>query len=169
MTTSSSGSDRAARTFHVQTRFQEMARRPGGISRARALENAQTEIKQSTPRFDLWLDQELDALTELVRKAEAGPLDPQWTEKMSHHSRQLRDVGTTLGFPLLTFIAGNLCDLLETMQPDAGSNLETIVCHVDSLLLSRRREYRELRPEQVPELSKGLRLVADCATIAPEE
>ncbi len=169
MTTKPSDSGRDARTFAVDTRFQQMARRPGGTPRERALQNAQTEIEQSKPRFDLWLDQELDALTELVRNAEAGAGDPQWTEKMTHHSRQLRDVGTTLGFPLLTFIAGNLCELLETIRPDATSNLETIACHVNSLLLSRRPEYRNLRPEQVPELSKGLRRVADCATIAPEE
>lgn len=164
-----SSSDRPARTFVVDTRFQQMARRPGGIPRAQALESAQTEIEHSKPQFDQWLDRELDALTALVREAQAGAPPPQWITRMSQHSRQLRDVGTTLGFPLLTFIAGNLCDLLETLRPDGESNLETIACHVDSLLLARRREYQHLRPDQVPELSRGLRLVAHCATIAPED
>jgi hypothetical protein len=33
-----------ARIFPVETNFQKMARRPGGISRERALRNAKTEV-----------------------------------------------------------------------------------------------------------------------------
>jgi hypothetical protein len=38
--------------------------------------------------------------------------------------------------------------------------MESIICRIDSLLLIRQKKYRNLRPHQVPELSRGLFRVA---------
>ena len=45
--------------------------------------------------------------------------------------------------------------------------MESIVCHLDALLLSRQRPYRNMKPDQVPELTSGLRRVADFVTTSP--
>ena len=44
--------DRQAQTFFVETRFQRMARRPGGVRREQALENAQANLEESKPEFE---------------------------------------------------------------------------------------------------------------------
>ena len=149
-----------ARMFPVDTRFQQMARRPGGVPRTRALQNAQTEIAQDKSRLDTCLDEEIDAIAGLLQTARSGGAEADWPTSMRERSRRLHDVGTTMGYPLLTFVAANLCDLLE--RPPAGdpSQLESIACHVDTLFLARRREYRDIRPEQLPELSRGLHLIS---------
>ena len=158
----SNESNREARTFFVESRFQKLARRPGGVPRDQAMKNADATIEESKPGFEVWLDQELQALVELIRKVQAGTAEPQWRDTVCAHGHQLRDIGTTMGFTLLTFIATNLCNILEGTNGD-DCNLELITCHVDALLLSRQQQYRDLRPDQLPELSGGLRRVAESA------
>jgi hypothetical protein len=164
---------REARTFFVDTRFQRLARRPGGVPRDQAIENAQAKIDAGQPEFEAWLDGQLHELVDIVRQVQAGTADPAWSAAIASHCRQLRDVGTTMGFVLLTFVANNLCEMLESANGNgAQCNLELIACHVDALLLARQKQYRKLRPEQLPELSAGLRRVAEFAestSIAPDD
>jgi hypothetical protein len=164
------GSDREARTFFVETRFQRLARRPGGLSRTQALENAQAKIEETKPEFEAWLDGELRELTDLVAKGvQAGAADPAWAAGIVAHCGQLRDIGTTMGYTLLSFIAGNLCGILEGANTDAKNNIESIMCHLDALLLARQAQYRDMRPEQLPELTGGLRRVAEFIRLSPDE
>jgi hypothetical protein len=163
-------STREGRTFHVETRFQRLARRPGGVPRTQALENAQSNIDQSRPDFEAWLDGELKELVDLVSMGvQARATDPAWAAGIAAHCTQLRDVGTTMGYTLLSFIAGNLSDMLEDPGTDAKSNIESITCHVDALLLARQSQYRSLRPDQLPELTGGLRRVAEFIRLSPDD
>jgi hypothetical protein len=157
-----------AHTFFVETRFQRLARRPGGVPRELALESAQSNIDQSRPDFEIWLDAELQNLAAVVRSAEAGAAEPGWPADVSSRSRQLRDLGTTMGFVLLTFVANNLCEILEATPAGHGCDMETINCHLDALFLARQEQYRHMRLEDLPELTKGLRLVKESASISPD-
>jgi hypothetical protein len=159
---------REAQTFFVDTRFQRMARRPGGVPREQALEGAQANIEDSKPEFEAWLDAELQNLAEVVRNAQAGTAEPGWPEDVCFRSRQLRDLGTTMGFVLLTFVANNLCEMLEGTHAGHECNVETITCHLDALFLARQEQYRNMPLEQLPELIKGLRLVAETAAFSPD-
>ncbi len=155
------------RIFAVETRFQKLAKRPGGIPRDRAIEQAQIGIEKVQPEFDSWLDTELQELAGLIKSAELGEADPAWIERANSHSRQLSDSAGTLQFELLSFIANSLCDVLDVIQADNTANMESITCHMDALMLARQKSYRRLRPEQVPELTKGLRRVVEQITIVP--
>jgi hypothetical protein len=160
--------NREAQTFFVDTRFQQMARRPGGVPREQALENAQSNIEERKPEFEAWLDAELQNLAEAVRNVQAGTAQPGWADDVCFRSRQLRDLGTTMGFVLLTFVANNLCEILERRPPGHECDMETITCHLDALFLARQEQYRDMRLEQLPELTKGLRLVKESASISPD-
>ena len=157
-----------AYTFFVETRFQQMARRPGGVPREQALENAQSNIEERKPEFEAWLDAELQNLGEAVRNVQAGTAQPGWADDVCFRSRQLRDLGATMGFVLLTFIANNLCEILEAAPAGHECDMETITCHLDALFLARQEQYRNMRPEDLPELTKGLRLVKESASIASD-
>ncbi len=157
--------------FLVDSHFQKMARRPGGIPREQAMEHAQVAIDKIKLSFGDWLDGELEALIAESRKgrtASAG--DVNWAETAAMHARQIRDVGTTMGFELVTFITNNLCAMFEAIIVGAVPRNEMIDCHIDALLLAKQEQYRNLRPEQLPELSSGLRRVLEVAsnpTIVP--
>ena len=160
--------DNEARVFSPKTRFQTLARRPGGVSRGKALDNAQNQVEEAKIGFDDWLDGELTELIGWVDRAKSGEPVEDWIDAAQFHANQLRDVGTTVGFELLTFIANTLCSILDGIKAGAECKAELLTCHIDALLLIRQKQYRYLRPDQVPELSRGLHQVAESVSIIPK-
>ena len=148
-----------ARAFFVDTRFQRLARRSGGITREQAINQAQAGIEEARGGFEAWVDTELKELVELVKSVGTDRAAADWLDAANFRSRQLRDVGTTMGFELLSFVADSLCDLLDSIAAGAECNMDSVVCHVDALVLSRQEPYRHMQPDQVPDLTKGLRRV----------
>jgi hypothetical protein len=146
-----------AREFFVDSNFQKMARRPGGPPREQAIERAQAQIDDMKPAFANWLDQELQELDAAVQQLDLS------LDTADQSARQLRDVGATMGYELLTFIANNLCEVLSAIKAGADYDQEMIDCHLNALHLSRQEPYRGMRPEQVPELTRGLRRTAELA------
>jgi hypothetical protein len=153
-----------ARIFPVNTRFQQMAKRPGGVTRDRAIEDAQHHIDDLKLEFDNWLDRELGELVGSIRQIANDLSDKAVLNRAHQTCRQLQDVGTTMGFELVTFIANNFCDILDAVAAGAAYDQDMIDCHIDALLLARAEPYRNLRPEQVPEMTRGLRRMAELAT-----
>jgi len=151
---------REARIFPVETRFHKLVRRPGGLPREQAIERAQAQVEEVKVGFDEWLEAELQELASLLKTLQSGKAEPDWLDTAKLHSHQLRDVGTTVGSELLTFVAESLCEVLESSAADGQRNVESIACHIDSLMLIQKRSYLHLKPEQVPELTDGLRRVA---------
>jgi hypothetical protein len=154
-----------ARIFQVDTNFQQMARRPGGISRDRAIERAEIEIAELKVEFDEWLSRELAELATAFEAAREQQHNPERLAELTSHGQQIRDVTATMRLELLCFVAASLCDLLDSISADAEFPTDSIVCHLDALNLSARPDFRELRPDQVPELTKGLRRVVKHASI----
>ena len=153
-----------ARIFHVDTNFQQMARRPGGISRDRAIERAEIEIAEVKVEFDEWLSRELAELATAFEAARDSQRDPERLAELVSHGQQIRDVTATMRLGLLSFVAASLCDLLDSIGTEAEFPTDSIACHLDALNLSARPDFRELRPDQVPELTKGLRRVVKHAS-----
>ena len=155
-----------ARVFSVETSFQRMARRPGGVPRDQAIEKAWSRVEEIKPSFDNWVNAELQSLTEVIGAAPPESAK-QWAETAGVHSRRLRDVGTTMGFELLTFVADSLSDVLDANAAGAECNSNTIRFHIDALFLARQHSYRGVKPEQVPELTSGLRRIVDQVNTSP--
>jgi hypothetical protein len=153
-----------ARIFAVDTRFQKMARREGGVPRDKAIEQARTQIEDVKSNFDDWLAVELKEFENLMKKVEGATASPDWIKAVNFHSRQLRDSSTTFGFELLAFISRSLCEILDSIEAGSECNMESITCHIESLFLAGQMSYRHLRPEQVPELTEGLHRVVKRVT-----
>jgi hypothetical protein len=161
------GAKSDAHVFPVETRFQTMAKREGGMPREKAIEQAQHEIEGVKRRFDNWLGDELQELRRLMKKAEDAEAGAEWIETANFHSRQLRDSALTLNFELLAFVAGSLCEILDSIEAGSECNMEAVTCHVESLLLAGQASYRHLKPEQVPALTSGLLRVVKRVTAQP--
>jgi chemotaxis protein histidine kinase CheA len=152
------------RIFAVKTRFQELAQRPGGVPRDIAIQQAETGIEEFKADFVDWVDRELQELTRALRKVEGGQADKAQVEEIHRRCRQLRDTGTTMGLALLTFVSDNLCRVLDTVQSGAPYDAEVIECHLDALLLAKQNPYRNIRPDQVPEMTSGLHRMLERAS-----
>ena len=134
------------------------------MSRARAIERAEIEIAEVKVEFDEWLSRELAELMTAFEAARDSQRDPGRLAELANRSRQLRDVTATMRFELLSFVGASLCDLLDSISAEAEFPIESIVCHLDALNLSARPDFRGLRPDEVPELTKGLRRVVKHAS-----
>src|SRR5271156_762982 len=77
--------------FRVDTHFQKMARREGGVPREKAIEQAQTEIEEVKSHFDRWLESELKEFVRLMKKVEGAKAGKDWIKTANFHSHQLRD------------------------------------------------------------------------------
>jgi hypothetical protein len=129
------------------------------MSRNRAIERAEIEIAEVKVEFDEWLSREMTELTTAFEAARDNPNDPERLAELANRGRQLRDVTATIRLELLSFVAASLCDLLDSVSAETEFPIDSIVCHLDALDLSARPDFRELRPDEVPELTKGLRRV----------
>ncbi len=156
-----------ARVFEVETRFQQMARRSGQLTRDKALAKATAHIDKMKPSFDDWVHMEMQGLAAAIDTARSGAPNEQWVARAHLHTRAMRDVGTTMGVELLTFVANLLCEILSEIEADAAWDVETLLCYFDTLGLVRQPAYRGMAPDQVPELISGLRRLAN--RISPDE
>lgn len=136
-----------AGAFYPETHFELLARRPGGPTRERALAAAQTQLEKLEPDFAKWLNAQLRnikaALAEVDESSTTLPI-----ERAFRACSYLRDVGATMGYGLVTFVAKTLCDVLESVIAGAPYDKETIARHVDALVLAAKEQYRNMTPEQ---------------------
>jgi len=157
----SDASQGEARVFDVETRYQQMAKRPGGVPREKAIQEAIASIEAKKSTFDDFIHKEMQGLAAAVDTARSGGPPAKWAEKANLHTRAMRDVGTTMGAELLTCVADSFCEVLDAIADGAAYDLDTLACHFDALILVRQPEYRGVRPDQVPELTRGLRRLAE--------
>jgi hypothetical protein len=156
-----------ARIFSVDNRFTKLARRPGGPSRDQAIERAQTTLDDNKLGFGDWLDEELRQLGDAIERcASQDTRDSEAADAARLHCRHIRDVGTTMGYELASFVANNLCEIFASIKAGAEYRGDLVDCHFQALLLAKQEQYRNLRPEQLPELSSGLRRVAEYMPVA---
>ena len=151
------------RVFAVNSRFQQMARRPGGVPRDIAIAQAQSQIEDYKADFVDWVERELQALSDSFYSAKGGAIGEAKIEDMHRLCSQLRDTGTTMGLALLTFVSDNLCRVLEAIRSGAPYDPAMIECHIDALTLARKEPYRSMSPDHFPDMTSGLKRVLERA------
>lgn len=159
----------AAHMFYVDTRFERLARRPGGVERDKALASAQAAVEDMKSEFATWVDKEFEQLTDALAEIDSHRGDKAALENAYRSCAHLRDVGGTMGYELVTFVAKTLCDILEAYIAGAAYDKNVIDCHINALMLAKMEQYRHLRPDQVPEMTNGLLRVVEVASIIPPE
>jgi chemotaxis protein histidine kinase CheA len=150
-----------AREFPVETDFQKKVRRAGGVTRNQAVGNAEAQIETLKEEFTDWLKDGLTRLQNAIQLAETYPDNAMLIEDAFRSSCELRDIGTTVGYELVTFVANRLCEVLDAMRNGADYDKVLIRCHLDALQLARQDSYKNVGPDQVPDLCDGLRRAAE--------
>jgi chemotaxis protein histidine kinase CheA len=150
-----------AREFPVETDFQRKVRRAGGVTRNQAVGDAEAQIETLKEEFTDWLNDGLTRLQNAIQLAETYPDNGMLIEDAFRSSCELRDIGTTVGYELVTFVANRLCAVLDAMRNGADYDEVLIRCHLDALQLARQDSYKNVSPDQVPDLCDGLRRAAE--------
>jgi hypothetical protein len=149
-----------ARIFFIETTFQRMANRPGGLTRSQAVARANAHIDDMKSGFDDYADMKLAELSTIVMEAEVRPLGSQEIDRALACCRELRDTGTTMGYDFMTSVARNFCAIWEAMAGGTKVEADILTCHIDALLLSRSARLHPIDTQKVNEISEGLVRVA---------
>lgn len=156
-----------AKVYPVKTRFQQMASRPGGISRDAAISVAESAVEQLKPGFDDWLGSELQALTDAVaRLGGSGATNLEYFTDALVHCCAIHDVGATMGRELISFVTEGLRDILQASMGGAEYRANRVGCFMEALALANQPPYRDLAPNDLPDLAEGLRALAAYAVPA---
>jgi hypothetical protein len=107
----------------------------GGFSgiNADAIAKAEEALKAMSSQFGQWLQDEivkLDAAQAAVRSEGASA---QTIEGVYFRAHDLKGLGTTYQYPLVTRLAGSLCKLLDDPAKRMSAPLVLIDAHIDAI------------------------------------
>lgn len=104
----------------------------GGID-ANAIAKAEEALKAMSAQFGQWLQDEIVKLD----KAQAGIREhgytPSTAEELYFRAHDLKGLGTTYQYPLVTRIAGSLCKLMDDPAKRMSAPLPILDAHIDAI------------------------------------
>lgn len=104
----------------------------GGIDAA-AIARAEAALKAMSAQFGQWMQDELDKLDAARAAVTAQGYDAQTAEGLYFRAHDLKGLGSTYQFPLVTRIAGSMCKLLDDPAGRMAAPLPLIDAHIDAI------------------------------------
>jgi hypothetical protein len=117
--------------------------RLGGIDPA-ALAKAEAALKGLSSNFDQWMQDELVKLDAARERVRAEGYNAETAEALYFRAHDLKGLGTTYGYPLVTRIAASLCRLTDDPATRLKAPLFLVDAHIDAIKASVRGNVREV-------------------------
>ena len=114
--------------------------RTGAIN-ADVVARAEAALKALSGQFARWLQDEVDKLDAAARRIEAEGLAGEAGDTFYIHAHDLKGLGATYEFPIVTRLAGSLCRLLDAGRAAAPPAL--VLAHVDAIKSVVRENIRD--------------------------
>jgi hypothetical protein len=110
---------------------------------AGAVARAEAALKSLSGQFSQWMQDELDKLEQARSRVRAEGWTESTSEALFFRAHDLKGLGSTYEFPIVTRLAASLCRLLEEgRRPTAP--LFLIDAHIDAIKASVRDEIRDV-------------------------
>lgn len=104
----------------------------GGIN-ADAIAKAEEALKAMSAQFGQWLQDEITKLDAAQAAVRAEGLTARTAEGVYFRAHDLKGLGTTYQYPLVTRLAGSLCKLLDDPACRTAAPLVLIDAHIDAI------------------------------------
>ncbi|MBX9616037.1 MAG: Hpt domain-containing protein [Caulobacteraceae bacterium] len=104
----------------------------GGIN-ADAIAKAEEALKAMSGQFGQWLQDEVTKLDAAQAATRSQGYSPETAEALFFRAHDLKGLGTTYQYPLVTRIAGSLCKLLDDPALRMNAPMILIDAHVDAI------------------------------------
>jgi len=114
----------------------------GGIDPS-AIAKAEAALKSLSANFAEWLQDELSKLEAARARIKTEGLTPQTTENLYLRAHDLKGLGSTYEFPIITRMAGSLCKLIDDPDKRTNAPLFLIDAHIDAIRASVRDNIRD--------------------------
>jgi len=152
--------DTDTRRIEKTSRFAVMARRPGGISREKALARAEESVENLKADYLEWVARDLRALENLINAIHEheGARDDDM-EAAYTKTAQIRDLGGTFEFPLTTEVADGLCELIHRLRHAGMYSRDALQTQFGALKLVCTEAYKGKQANDEKTLLDGLKRV----------
>ncbi|HEV2080870.1 MAG TPA: Hpt domain-containing protein [Brevundimonas sp.] len=104
-----------------------------GAIDARAIAKAEEALAAMAGQFGQWLQDELDKLEAARGAVRAGGLTAETGEQLYFRAHDLKGLGGTYQYPLVTRIAGSLCKLLDDADKRLQAPMLLVDAHIDAI------------------------------------
>jgi len=115
--------------------------RLGGIDPA-AIAKAEAALKSLSGNFAEWLNDELVKLDAARQRIRSEGLTVETAEGLYLRAHDLKGLGATYEFPLVTRIAGSLCKLIDDPETRLEAPMFLVDAHIDGIKASVRGNIR---------------------------
>jgi len=115
--------------------------RMGGID-ASAIAKAEAALKNLSGNFAAWLNDELVKLDAARQRIHTEGLNVESAENLYLRAHDLKGLGTTYEFQLVTRIAGSLCRLIDDPATRLEAPLFLVDAHIDGIKAAVRGNIR---------------------------
>jgi chemotaxis protein histidine kinase CheA len=115
--------------------------RLGAIDPA-AIAKAEAALKSLASNFTQWLNDEITKLENARQTVRAQGVTAETMENLYLRAHDLKGLGTTYGYQLITRIAGSLCRLIDDKEKRATVPLELVDAHIDAIKAAVRDDIK---------------------------
>ncbi|MFI4935091.1 MAG: Hpt domain-containing protein [Caulobacterales bacterium] len=106
--------------------------RLGGIDPA-AIAKAEAALKSLSGNFAEWLQDEVTKLEASRQRVRTEGLNPESAENLYLRAHDLKGLGATYEYPLITRIAGSLCKMIDDPAKRMEAPMLLIDAHIDAI------------------------------------
>ncbi|WP_427788631.1 Hpt domain-containing protein [Brevundimonas diminuta] len=104
----------------------------GGID-ASAIARAEEALKAMSAQFGQWLNDEVTKLDKAQSDIRAQGYTPETAEALYFRAHDLKGLGSTYEYPLVTRIAASLCRMLDDAEKRMQAPLPVVDAHIDAI------------------------------------
>ena len=115
--------------------------RLGAIDPA-AIAKAEAALKSLASNFTQWLNDEITKLENARQTVKTDGVTVETMENLYLRAHDLKGLGTTYGYQLITRIAGSLCRLIDDKEKRATVPLELVDAHIDAIKAAVRDDIK---------------------------
>ena len=110
---------------------------------ADALAKAEAALKELSANFAQWMNDEIAKLDAARAKITELGFNQETADQLYVHAHDLKGLGSTYEFPLITRVAGSLCKLMNEKEQRPSLPLVLIDAHIDAIRAIVRDNIRD--------------------------
>ena len=108
-----------------------------------AIAKAEAALADLSSQFGEWLQDEVKKLEDVQVLIKAEGLNLVNSEQLFYRAHDLKGLGTTYGYPLITRIAGSLCKMLDDEDKRMAAPRLLVDAHLDAIRAVVRDQIKE--------------------------
>ena len=98
-----------------------------------AIAKAEAALADLSTHFESWLMDEIKKLEDVQLVIKEEGLNAKNADQLFYRAHDLKGLGTTYGFPLITRISGSLCKMLDEEDKRAVAPWKLVEAHMDAI------------------------------------